>query len=428
MIEAEFKSNKIYEALETTDDRFIVLWGGAGSGKSYDTAQRVVRSCLENKGLNWCCIRKFASTLRHSVYMEVVSLINEKNLTSFFKINKSDMSIECIPTGSKVIMLGVDDPEKLKSISRIHRFWIEEASQLTEADFKQLNLRLRGKSEYKYQIFLTFNPISSKHWLKKYFFDSIRDNCFKLKSTYLDNKFLDQDYINELENLKDIDPYFYDVYALGEWGNLSGAIYTNWSVVNTVPSADKVTETVYGLDFGFNVPTALVKVSCYDGEYWIEELLYRSSLTNQDLIQELKRLNIKGRIYCDAAEPQRIDELCKAGFKATKADKSVMPGILFLMEQKLHITENSLNVLKEIDMYSWKADKEGNSLDEGPVKFLDHAMDAMRYAIYSHFKKRVITRRISMTSVNQSDSDNDIPVNNEPSPIDQLRMRYRMRL
>lgn len=147
-------------------------------------------------------------------------------------------------------------------------------------------------------------------------------------------------------------------------------------------------EIIYGIDFGYNNPTACLKIEIKDQEVWIVDEIYKTHLTNADLIEELKSfVNEKSAyMYCDSAEPNRIEEISRAGFNAMPADKSVKDGIDFVKRQKLHIYKNCVNTIKEIKNYKWKEDKNGNVLDE-PVKFLDHSMDAMRYAIYTHLKE-----------------------------------------
>lgn len=363
------KISGVFRDIRDSAKRFIVLYGGAGSGKSVYMVQHILLDVVSNPNVKWCIIRKVARTIKESVFAELSSQISDAGLTHKFNINKSDYSITC-DNGSRIIMLGIDDPEKIKSISGIHKFWIEEASELDFADFKQINLRLRGRSLYIKQIYLTFNPIHNQHWLKVYFFDDPKPNALILKTTYHDNPFLDDEYKMELENLRELDEYWYNVYCLGEWGNISGVVYTNWSVLEDWP--EFFTETIYGLDFGYNVPTALVEVSTKDGEYYIKEKIYECKLTNSDLIARLKELGITNSIYADSAEPDRIQELRNAGFIVYEADKSVKDGIDYVKSQKLYIHQDSTNIKNEMNTYAWKKDHVGNATDI-PIKINDHA-------------------------------------------------------
>jgi phage terminase large subunit len=291
------------------------------------------------------------------------------------------MSITFPELRSQILFLGIDDPEKLKSISGITSIWVEEATELSSDDWTQVDLRLRGKTKNYKQIILTFNPVSANHWIKKRFFDSqIKSKI--VQSTYKDNRFIDSEYKQVLEHLKDEDEEYYKIYARGEWGTHGNFIYSNWTILKDVPDMDEI---IYGLDFGYNNPSACLKIGIKDGEYYIFDEIYRTHLTNSDLIELLKPFAGKGTIYADSAEPNRIEEIQRAGFNIFPADKDVKDGIDFVKRQKLLVDPKCANTLKEIEGYKWKQDKDGNSLDE-PVKFADHAMDAMRYAIYTHSK------------------------------------------
>jgi phage terminase large subunit len=147
---------------------------------------------------------------------------------------------------------------------------------------------------------------------------------------------------------------------------------------------------VYGLDFGYSVPTALVKVSFKDKKTFVEEVIYQTKLTTNDLIERMKDLGINGsvEIFCDNAEPKTIEELTRAGFNAKPASKDVYAGIQKVKAQDLYISPGSVNLLKEIRSYRWKVDKDGKvHQNEEPVKMWDHLCDAMRYAIYTKLNK-----------------------------------------
>jgi phage terminase large subunit len=223
-------------AVPILDDasRYLVLYGGAGSGKSVAAAQKLVLRMLEEEGHKFLVIRKVANTLRNSVYALIRETISEWGLTEHFKINKGDMKITCNTNGNEIIFAGIDDPEKLKSIHGVTGMWIEEASELEQQDFQQLDLRLRGFTMNYKQIMITFNPISSLHWLKELFFDRKKKDSTVIHSTYLNNKFIDNTYKQVLESMKEEDEYYYMVYALGEWGVIGKTIF----------SAQKVNERI----------------------------------------------------------------------------------------------------------------------------------------------------------------------------------------
>jgi phage terminase large subunit len=189
-----------------------------------------------------------------------------------------------------------------------------------------------------------------------------------------------------LEDLKETDPELYQIYALGEYATLTNIIYQNYRTEPTaIDSKNKNHDTYYGLDFGFNHPTALVQISDHDGETHVREIIYQSHLTNRDLINLLQEQDIpkKAEIYADAAEPARIEEIYRAGYNIHAAEKKVSDGIDSVKRCRLRIHEKSVNLLKEIRTYKWKEDKNGNLLDE-PIKFNDDLMDATRYGIHTH--------------------------------------------
>ena len=207
--------------------RYLILYGGAGSGKSVFAVQRFLYRLLTLPLCNILVVRAVAATNRDSTYALFRQVISKWGLSELFSCKDSDLRISCA-NGNSVIFKGLDDTEKLKSITfpkgELTDIWIEEASEVLEEDFNQLDVRLRGKGSHK-QMVLTFNPVSVLHWLKLRFFDRKDPRALVLKSTYKDNQFLDEDYKRTLEGYKDTDPYYYSVYCLGEWGVLGQTIF-----------------------------------------------------------------------------------------------------------------------------------------------------------------------------------------------------------
>lgn len=222
------------------DNRYIVLNGGAGSGKSVFVVQRYLYKLLKNSKFNLLVVRNTGKSNRDSTFALFKQIIIKWKLFKHFKINESDLRIKCLLNNHEIIFAGLDDVEKLKSITfsqgELTDIWIEEASEILESDFNQLDVRLRGQGTKK-QIVLSFNPIDINHWLKKRFFDNKQNNVTLSHSTYKDNKFLDDDYKTLLESYKDTDEYYYNVYCLGQWGVLG----------KTVFDAKKLNERLQGL-------------------------------------------------------------------------------------------------------------------------------------------------------------------------------------
>jgi len=267
--------------------------------------------------------------------------------------------------------------------------WMEEATDFTFNDYLILKTRLRTKSadQKRNKMFLTLNPIDEYHWIKTELIDKEFKEVEDIASTYKDNPFLDQDYIDDLEKLANQDANFYRIYTLGEWGRLTNLIYTNWQIIDKFPATcDNI---IYGIDFGYNAPSVLLKLGIEGNKVYEHQLIYKNHLTNKDFIVEMKKvippkLRMKP-IYADSAEPDRIEEIRKAGFNIRGANKKVREGIDFIKRLEVCVTEDSTDVIKEKRGYSWRTDKKGRVIDE-PVSFLDHAQDAERYAIYSHLK------------------------------------------
>ncbi len=364
------------------DKRVLAIYGGAGSGKSVATAQEIIRLFLTHPNCRILVVRKTLPALRITAYRLILDIL--QSLGVKFSLNKSELV--ALFNNNEILFKGLDDPEKIKSYEANY-VWAEEATEITKEDFLQLNLRMRRANRAGInQMFLTFNPIDQYHWLITDIVQGNRDDAAIHHSTYRDNvRFLSPEYIAELEGLINQDQNYYRIYALGEPGVLENVIYQNYEVVNTWPSGGDV---YYGLDFGFNNPTALVEVIEHDSLIYIRERIYRSGMTNADVIHALDESIQKKTlpIYADAAEPARIQEIRNAGYNIHPADKSVLDGIDAVKRRRLFIHSDSQNLIGEIRGYSYRTDKNGRVLED-PIKFRDHAMDALRYAIHTHHLK-----------------------------------------
>lgn len=371
--------NPLINDLQKAKTRFIVNHGGAGSGKSYTQTQHEIIKCLSGKE-RLLVIRKVNTTLKDSVISLFNTILYNWGLKHFYSENKSAQTFTFL-NGSQILFKGMDDPEKIKSIAGITRVWIEEATELSRDDFMQLNLRLRGAENL--QMTLTFNPIDEEHWIKKHFFDNpdIFERTTVIKTTYHDNKFIDEAYKQELESYLNIDKNYYKIYALGEWGGITeGRIFTLWEQIDRFPEIDGFW---YGLDFGFsNDPTAIIKTIKHNNRLYFDEVLYRKGLTNADIASYLIEYGYNGEpVICDSAEPKSIYELQLLGINAMAADKkpgSIMAGIDNLKRHKVLITSKSLNIIRENKYYQWKQDKDGRYINQ-PKDWMNHAIDAMRY-------------------------------------------------
>ena len=241
-------TNDAFRELLFDESRYLVLCGGGGSGKSIFAGRKVLERVIYERGHRWLVCRKVAKTLRDSCFAQLRGQIADHYPKCRAKVNKSDMRIT-FPNGSEILFAGLDDVEKLKSIYDITGIWIEEASEITEADFNQLDIRLRTDFSQYLQMILSFNPISITHWLKRRFFDTRDERATTHRSTYKDNRFLTQEAIATLEAFKDTDPYYYQVYCLGEWGVTGKTVFDGQALserLRVLPKPKKTGFWVYG--------------------------------------------------------------------------------------------------------------------------------------------------------------------------------------
>ncbi len=216
------RSNPAFFPLFFDEHRYLVLKGGGGSGKSIFAGSKLIERCVCEPGHRFLVCRKVARTLRESCFQQLTGQCAARKIP--VKVSRSDMALS-FPNGSVILFAGLDDAEKLKSIYNLTGIWIEEASELPESDFNQLDIRLRGQTEHYRQIILSFNPISINHWLKKRFFDRPDERVRISETTYRDNRFLDADAVRVLEAYKDTDEYYYTVYCLGQWGTTGKSVF-----------------------------------------------------------------------------------------------------------------------------------------------------------------------------------------------------------
>jgi phage terminase large subunit len=362
--------------------RYIHLYGGAGSGKSIFAAQKeIIKSFEVNQ--RTLVMRKVHRTMKNSVFLVIKDIVSQWGLYDSFTFNRGDLSIVNNISGSEFILSGLDDPEKLKSIQGVTRIWIEEATELNAEDFQQIDLRLRGVEEP--QITVSYNPINQHHWLYEQFHQKERDDTRILHTTYKDNRFIDEHYYKVLENLKNVDENYYNIYCLGKWGSASkGLIFRKWKIVDEVPGDCEW--QAMGLDFGFSQdPTALISVHRKGDDIYLDENIYQTGLTNTDLIELMRaKISKSVEIYADSAEPKSITELQRSGFNIVGAEKgkdSIKHGIDVMCRFNLFVTSRSLNLIKEFNNYKWKEHKASGDILDKPIDAFNHGIDGIRYCL-----------------------------------------------
>lgn len=415
--------NKNFKDFNETKCRYRIAKGSAGSGKSVDVALDFILklSDLYYKGANLLVLRKTEDTNRDSTFAELESAIIKifgQYADNVWKITRNPLMMECKTTGSRIIFRGMYDEkqrEKIKSITtkigKLIWIWLEEATEFEESDIDILDDRLRGNLEeinpnLYYQMTFTFNPVSAAHWIKAKFFDVEDSDYFTHHSTYLHNRFIDEAYHKRMMRRKERDPDGYRVYGLGDWGELGGLIFTNFEIKDFDTSPDNFDSMYLGQDFGFNHANAILTLGFKDDNVYICNELYVFEKDTAEIIQLADGKFDKNLVmWCDSAEPDRIQMWKKAGYyraqgvkKTPFQEEKVLAGatkktyincqIDWLKQRKIYIHPSCTNTIKEIQQWKWKKDKETNQYIDEPVDINDDAMAALRYGCTTKMQQR----------------------------------------
>lgn len=388
-LDLQAATNRAFDNLFACRSRELVAYGGAGAGKSYSVAQKLIMKGFQHPKRRMVIIRKYGPSLKLTCWHMVRSLLDEYGLP-YYK-NESDLKIRLGNDSEMLFMPVVNSAggaaDRIKSLTDITDVWIEEATELSYDEYQQIKLRVRGarlESGYR-QIILTLNPVDKNHWIHRHFFEQMKGE--RLKYTYKDNPFLDEEYCAELEALRDQDDVLYQVYVLGDWGVLGHIIYSKYAIEEVEQPPGFYDECIAGIDYAFEKPSAWVLLGLRDNQVFILDEIYERKLLNSELAERIlerqREWGVEPQTYADNAEPDRIEEMHRAGINIYPADKNVLDGINAVKERRLVVHPRCVSTLKELRGYVRKKDKNGEVLDE-PVKANDHAMDALRYAIYTH--------------------------------------------
>lgn len=364
-----------YDALYNNEARFIINEGGSRSSKTYSLCQLILVYCLQNKGVVVSIIRKTFPALRATAMRDFFEVLKDAGIYEKSSHNMSE-NIYSFSNGSMVEFFSVDDEQKIRGRKR-HLAWCNEANEIFYDDFSQLNMR----TEYK--LIFDYNPSDSNSWL----YDLPKNESILIKSTYKDNPFLPESIKTQIEDLKRTDEALYQIYALGEKAISKSNIYSNWTFLPHRPA--RFTQFIYGIDFGYNHPTALVRIYWHEKDIFIEPVIYESYLTTSDLLDRFEQLNIEKNadIIADYARPEIIAELNNNGYNVINANKSVKKGIDNVKTFGIFCQEHEA-LKKEYQNYKWK--KVGDQITDEPVKLWDDAMDATRYAV-AYIKEQYFT-------------------------------------
>jgi len=396
--------NPIFRPVNTCRTRYRVLKGSAGSGKSVNIAQDYIKKLSDTRytGANLLVVRKVDDTNRDSMFAELESAINRlfgDYADKVWRITRSPLLMECKTTGSRIIFRGVNDQrqrEKVKSVTfrngKLTWIWIEEATELQEADIEILDDRLRGElsnPNLYYQMTLTFNPVSATHWIKAKYFDVDSLDVLTHHSTYLDNRFIDDGYHRRMEMRRERDPEGYKVYALGEWGETGGLILTNWRAHDFDIAPERFDWYRYGQDFGYNHANALLALGGKDGELYICKELIRHECDTGEVIRDATAQGWRKDVpmWCDSSEPDRKHTWQAAGFNARGVNKGGSAGSVHAQIDHLkaypaiHVHPSCTHTIKELQQWKWRFDDKRSLYLDEPVEFFDDAMAALRYGI-----------------------------------------------
>ncbi len=366
------KQPSTYYHVKKSKAKIQVHQGGTRSGKTYSICQALIELCYKNKGAGIVItiVRKTFPALRSSVMRDFFDILTEGE--NYYEENHNKSQATYTLFGNLVEFISADQPQKLRGRKRT-MLYINEANELSLEDWRQLILRTTDKT------IIDYNPSDQYHWIYEYVLN--RDDVDFFQTTYLDNPFLKQSVIDEIERFRETDENYWRIYGLGERGVNTAAVFPQWQVADAIPERAKL--VAYGMDWGFtNDPTALVSVWREDYSLYIKEHLYKTGLTNRDISLELDKLELERTpIICDSAEPKSIEELHRLGHNVKPSKKgpdSIRLGIDIMKRHKLYILKESLNAQKEFRNYRWETNKDGVQLSK-PVDHNNHIVDAVRY-------------------------------------------------
>jgi phage terminase large subunit len=363
------------EAYESKKFRAIMNQGSTRSSKTYSVSQLLALYIPYKYKKSISIVSPSLPHLKRGARRDFLEILELSGLYSDNSFNKTD-NIYFYPNGSYVEFFGAEDYGKVRGPGR-DILYCNEMNLLNPLVYKQLALRT------KEVIFGDFNPVEETSFVY-----DVADSPGNLliHSTYKDNPFLTKEIIEEIESLQLADDVLWKIFGLGLRGSASEIIYTHWKQCDELPMKGEI---FFGCDFGYNVPTSLVLCENYEGGNYADEWLYEKRLTTNDLISKFAELGVSKtiEIFCDNAEPKTIEEINRAGYNAKEADKDVTEGIRKVKSMPLFVTAKSTNLIKELKGYKWKTDKDGKPIKDKdkdePVKFNDHACDALRYAIFT---------------------------------------------
>lgn len=364
--------------------------GSTRSGKTVAIIQFILSEMMKHPGLEIVIGVETIKNAKGTIVKDLDEWIEHFNLTDDFRINRSDYTF-IYKNKSNIRIVPCDKDSKWYGL-KADIFWFNEATHIDYSFFEQAEMRLPDRTDYVNRIILDFNPTNPFSWVRDLESTEKAGGLEVYVSTYLDNPFLGLKQKKTIDDFKNTNYNKWLVFAKGEYGEVRGAILTNWGIVDEFPDCEKIW---YGMDFGFSDdPISLIKFGIYNAEIYVEEIIYDRGLTNSDLSAMLNTLefNKRDEIIADSASPDRIKELNNFGWNVKPVKKikgSINIGIDILQRYKINIIRSSKNIQDEIINYIWIENKAKGSFTDKPVDDWNHTIDAIRYvALTKLLKKR----------------------------------------
>ena len=371
------KTTKVFNRLINNKKRINIFYGGSSSSKTISVLQYLTLYAFKYPNKRITLSSESTPKMKITIIRDWIEIVM-KDLFDQKSFNKTD-GVYKFPNGSTFTFVGADNPERFKG-PRQHIMYFDEVNHIQEEIFNQADIRTDE------MVFVSFNP-ASKFWIEKYWDN---EDTYVDHSTYKDNPFISDDIIKALKKRELTDPNFYNVYTLGNWGNLEGLIFkegVNWHLTNIFPEDFK--KEKYGLDFGFSIdPSAIVHLRYHDGDIYVKEILYQKGLLNSELAEYLTDI----QTVADSAEPKSIEEIKRLGkdiIPAMKGPDSIRNGIKKIKEFNIYITRDSLNLIKEFRNYKYATNKDGENLNK-PIDDWNHGIDAIRYALQDMMGEKIV--------------------------------------
>jgi phage terminase large subunit len=377
-------TTNVFSKLLRAESRYVISQGGTSSSKTYSMLQLLYLIAFKKQGVHISVVSETLPHLKRGAMRDFFKILITDKL---YSEKYHDKTNNIYMVGNSMIeFFSADSGDKVRGARRDYLF-INECNNVSFETYNQLEVRTKN------QIYLDYNP-SHEFWVHEYLLKKEIEHTF-IKSTYKDNPYLDANIVKSIESRRYTDINWWRVFGEGELGFSESLIFTHWRQIKNIPDGN----VAYGLDFGYNHPTALIKVTEHDGRFYAEQLIYESHLTNQQLIERLKQLNINrsAEIFADYSRPESIREIYLAGFNIKDANKDVKKGIDSVKSKDLYIHEGSIDLIKELRSYSWKKDRNEKLLEE-PVKTLDDGCDALRYCIHTWKEPQITFMKPKITT------------------------------